>query len=124
MPLYLFLTIGFGITNAIVFLHIFGWLRKVLSGVDDGTFQRLAACKRLPHWRARFLGRLVRCHACMGFWIGMFLYVFLYLATGDHMIEIVLTRLCIVNAVLCGFIQSAANFILWVFLRRFGAEEI
>lgn len=119
MSLLLFLLIGFSITNALVFLHAFHWLRIFISGMTDWVFS-LAIKKRMLHgFRNAYLGRFVRCHACMGFWVGVSLSLlaggFINKYMGLSFIEVVIGD---------GFLLSGSNFFIWLVLRKLGAEEL
>ncbi len=108
--------LGFSITNAIVFLHSFSWLRKIMSGIDDREFHRRANLNELSI-RASILGRLFHCHACMGFWVGLATYMVLPIWNFEG-------NIVYLSPLVNGFWVSGWNFIIWVFLRRHGAEEL
>lgn len=113
-----FAIIGFGITNALAYLSIFSFYRKIASGISDADFERKSRDGLLPGFRARWIGGLVRCHACTGFWVGVFLAYVTgadILMTCGHMI----TR-CIAG----GFFLSCTSFFMWLVARKLGAEEL
>lgn len=113
------LLIGFSITNAVVFLHVGHWFRRLVSGLRDREFRNLIKQGSLSGFRRAVLGRLVRCHACSGFWIG----TFLYMVISTPIVESMMSNIFI-GAVMYGMMQSGFNFVLWVILRRLGAEEM
>lgn len=119
MTLFLFLFVGFSVTNAIVFLHVFAWFRKLVSGVSDADFRTLAFERRLS-LRGATVGRLVRCHACTGFWVGGLLS----LSHGGFIVDYIEALPGWEGAIADGFLVSGGNFVLWVFLRHLGAEEM
>jgi len=121
MKLFLFLSIGFSITNAVVFLHVFHWLRRAVSGLSDHDFYEMVQKKRgrSVGFRTSYLGRLVRCHACVGFWIG----VFLSLISGSFINEYMSLSFPI-DVVADGLLMSGFNFVVWVILKRHGATEL
>jgi hypothetical protein len=113
-----FLLVGFGITNSIVFLHIGHWLRRLVSGVSDTEFYSSISNRKalldfptLKRFRIQFFGRMFRCHACMGFWVGSIFALSYYHSP-------------LIESVLHGFALSAANFILWVILVKLGAKTL
>lgn len=120
MKLFIFLIVGFSITNAIVFLHVFGWLRRLIAGISDAEFNEKAGQGTLKGFRRAFLGRLLHCHACLGFWVGSFLSI----SFGGFIQEYVEVGSLPIVVLLDGFLLSGSNFILWVFLWRHGAEEL
>ncbi len=115
-----FLAVGFSITNAVVFLHVFSWLRKLVCGLSDKEFHKLAHGGMLSGFRGGFLGRLFHCHACMGFWIG----VLLSLRLGGIIVEHVSAISQLEGIVADGFLLSGFNFCLWVVFRKLGVEEM
>ena len=119
MEMLIFLSCGFAITNAVVFLHAFHWWRKLSSGLADSEFEFLAAQGHLRGWRAQYIGRLVRCHACTGFWVG----AFLSLICGGFIIDYV--DIPDISGVIGdGLVLSGFNFVLWVVLRKLGVEDL
>ena len=123
MNLFLFLFVGFSITNSLVYLHIFHWLRHLISGMSDVVFYRSVEGKqgrKLETFRQRYLGRLVRCHACMGFWVGASLS--LVYGSPIMMIDGQLGKW--EGVVGDGLLLSGFNFILWVILSKMGAKDI
>jgi len=123
MALLFFLLVRFSITNAIVFLHVFHWFRKLVSGLTDRQFYLATAFKqgqRLDGFREAYLGRLVRCHACMGFWVGLLLSV-LYKGFICRYLDF----LSVYDTVIAdGFLLSGFNFCVWVVLRKLEAESL
>lgn len=122
MDLIIFLVCVLSISHTIVFLHITHWFRKLVSGVSDGNFilyTMTGAFGKSNRFRNAYLGRLVRCHACMGFWIGSFLSL-LY---GGFIIDYVDVPI-IVGIIGDGFFASIFNFFAWLILRKLGAEEL
>jgi hypothetical protein len=119
MKLLLFLAIGFSITNAMSFLHVSSWLRKAVSGLTDLQFSIKAEQNELSGLRQAWLGRLVRCHACLGFWVGGFLSVLFQGFISEYM-EVSFAG----SVILDGFLLSGFNFVLWVVLRKLGAGEL
>jgi len=119
MTLFVFLAVGFAITNTLVFLHVFHWLRVLVSGITDKRFYRAASNDKLNGFRNGYVGRLVRCHACTGFWLG----VSLSLVYGGFISRYM--DLSFPGDVLAdGFMLSGSNFCVWVVLRKLGAEEL
>ena len=116
MLIFIFLVIGFSITNTIVFMHVCAWLRKLVCGVDDATFRS----QPKQGFRVGWLGRLFHCHTCMGFWVGVLLSYF----HGGFIVEYVDSLGRVESAIGDGFLLSAFNFALWLVLRRLGAEEL
>jgi len=119
MRLLLFVLIGFSITNAVVFLHVFAWLRSVISGLSDNEFEFASHKGTLEGFRQKVLGRLFRCHACTGFWVGGFLSASLGGFISEY-VELSFTF----DVVGSGLLLSCTNFIIWVVLRKLGAEEL
>jgi len=122
MPTLFFVLVGFSITNAIVFLHVFEWLRELACGVDDFNFRKAMIRRQMIPcgFRVAFVGRLFHCHACMGFWVG----VLLSFAHGSFILDHVGSISFYESVVLDGFLLSGTNFIAWVILRKLGAEEL
>ncbi len=123
MALLLFLFIGFAITNAVVFLHIGHGVRRLVSGLTDEEFLlRLDYSSPAPltGFRQIYLGRLIRCHACMGFWVGLLLS----LGLGGIFQRYVDVFPLLSAFFADGFLLSAFNFVLWVVLSRWGAKEL
>ena len=119
MFIVLFFLVGFSITNSIVFLHVFSWFRNLISGMNDNEFQVKAGSKLLKGFREEYLGRVVRCHACMGFWVGVFLSV----SFGGVISKYVI--MCeFLSYVFDGFSLSGFNFLIWVLLRRLDVEDL
>ena len=123
MDVLFFLLVGFSITNAVVFLHVFHWLRHLASGMTDREFHiavELKRGQRLEGFRNAYLGRMVRCHACMGFWVGLLLSI-LYSGFVCRYLDF----LSLYDSVIAdGFLLSGFNFCVWVMLRKFGAESL
>jgi hypothetical protein len=119
MSLFIFLIVGFSITNALVFLHVFHWFRTLVSGVTDKRFERAVSNEKLKGFRNGFLGRLIRCHACMGFWVG----VSLSLGYGGF-ISKYMDLSSLTDVIGDGLLLSGSNFVAWVVLRKLGAEEL
>ena len=120
MRLLLFLLIGFSVTNSIVFLHVFAGLRDVVSGIDDTGFYAESRSGLLIGFREAFIGRLFRCHACMGFWVGLVMSI----CFGGFVCRYWLVDNVFILACLDAFLLSGFNFIVWVVLRRLGSEEL
>lgn len=99
----------------LVFLHIFHWFRKLTSGITDEEFRN----KKLEGFREEFIGRLVRCHTCMGFWVGVFLSLF-YESISAQYIEFPSLSYVIFD----GILLSGNNFFVWLIARKLGAEEL
>ena len=118
------LIIGFSITNLIVFLHVFHFLRTFVSGINDQQFLIASSCHRLHGFRQVYLGRLMRCHACMGFWVGLALYLLLHFCIKTDIINMGWTTSTFCNALGYALFQSIANFGFWLVFRRLGAEEL
>jgi hypothetical protein len=118
----MFLAVGFSITHTVVFLHIFHWFRILISGMDDYVFNHRihGAYDHLHGFRQRYLGRLVRCHACMGFWIGVVLSI-LY---GGFITKYMSSGLIWIDVICDGFLLSGFNFFIWLVFRKLGAEEL
>lgn len=114
----LFFLVCFGIANAICFLHIFHWLRAAVSGMTDREFINLAKMRRLVGFRQRLIGRGVRCHACVGFWVGATLSLIRDSGTTIGMGKLAL------DVFQHAFASSAVCFVTWVVLRKLGAEEM
>jgi len=119
MRLALFLLVGFSVTHTLVFLHVFHGFRSLVSGLTDREFDNRAIRRGLMGFRQEYLGRLVRCHACMGFWIGVSLS-----AGYGGFISGYMDLPFLHDVVWDGFLLSLSNFILWLVLRRLGAEEL
>jgi len=91
-----FLVVGFAITNAVTFLHIGLPLRNL---INDNIF-----------------GRLIRCHACFGFWVGFgmsFLYPLGFVFDNIYL-----------NAISDGLFLSGFNFMIWALLCFLGANKL
>jgi hypothetical protein len=119
VSLIFILFIGFSVTHAVAYLHVFHWLRKLISGVSDKEFYMVITSGEV-NFRASFFGRLLRCHACLGFWVGVFLYSF----NGNPIVEEMVVHGPIVEAVCSGFLQLGFNSFAWLILMRLGAEEL
>ncbi|MCP4598999.1 MAG: DUF1360 domain-containing protein [Proteobacteria bacterium] len=119
MSLYLFFVAGFAITNAVVFLHIGHCFRRLVSGLSDENFYSKAEAS-LSGFRQIYLGRLVRCHACFGFWIGVALSVLLG-GIAAHQVDLSHWWL---GSILDGAMLSGFNFAVWILLKKLGAEEL
>jgi len=115
-----FLAIGFSITNSIVFLHVFSWLRKLVCGLSDAKFFSLAKERKLGGFRNAFLGRMFHCHACMGFWVGVLLS---YRCDG-FIVRHVESFGRFDSMIMDGFLLSGFNFVLWLVLIKLGAKEL
>jgi hypothetical protein len=124
MTFVLFLSVGFGITNAFAHLRSFEWFRRVLSDITDEKFYRLSSCNRLTGYRSKFLGGLLRSHASLGVIVGALMYAFLYIISRDSIIYMRITEYSVLDTILFGFLQSSVNFVVWLILRRLGAEEL
>ncbi len=99
----------FGLTNAIVFLHVGKPIRELITGIVDEEFHlRLKTAKM--NWRERWLGRLIHCHACSGFYCGLIIYPVIF----DLNLNIITYSLS----------ASAINFILWVILMKIGVDKL
>lgn len=108
---------SFGITNALCFLHIGHWFRWLVCGCWDQDFYWYLE-KGVLDKRQSVLGRLVHCHACMGFWVGFGLSMGGFGPFWDaNILEWSV-------AIMDGFLVSAFNFILWVVLRKLGADKL
>jgi len=119
LTLLIWLFVGFSATNIIVFQHVFLWLRKAVSGIDDEQFKLFAKYRSLAGFRRSFLGRLFRCHTCMGFWIGILAY---HLGAYSFIRNIVS---CEIAGYICsGLLQSVFNTILWLLLLKIGIEKL
>jgi hypothetical protein len=116
----MFLLLGFSLTNIIVFLHVFSWFRKLICGISDYVFYYRAQNNKLIGFRKSFLGRMIHCHACTGFWVGCLLSCWMRESILISMKSNSLIELAIVN----GILMSGFNFIVWVVLRKLGAEEL
>jgi len=119
MNFIFFILIGFAITNAFVFLHVFHWFRELISGLSDFDFYHLAQKEELVGFRHAYLGRLVRCHACFGFWVGAFLSFF----SNGVINKYIDIPLCL-SVIGDGLILSACCFVLWLMLKNLGAEDL
>lgn len=119
MYFFWFIFIGFSITNAVAFLHVFSIFRRIISGLSDAGFRLMIREGVKLSFRERFFGKLVRCHACMGFWVGAFLSWY-----GGGCISRYVDNLSQIDTIVAdGFMLSGANFIIWLVLRKLGAEE-
>lgn len=118
--MFTFLLVGFAITNMLVFLHVGHWFRKLVSGLTDTEFFTMMCnpTPRLTTFRHVWLGRLVRCHACMGFWVGLGMS----LVCGPNAYFCVDCGLYYADAVGDGLLVSGSNFIVWLVCRKLGAE--
>lgn len=114
MVLYFFFAIGFSITNSLVYLHVFHWFRKLVSGVTDVQFES----DKPIGFRQETIGGLVRCHTCMGFWVG----ILLSWGYGGFINEY-MDLMYPVNILCDGLLLSSNNFFLWLVARKLGAEE-
>jgi len=120
-----FIFVGFGITNAIVYLSVSEWLRKIISGISDEEFKSMLLLQRFKRdntysFRRRWFGKIVRCHACCGFWVGIFLS---YLGYRDIFESV--PRWVEIEIDICGgFLLSCSNFLIWLIARKLGAEEL
>ena len=123
MSVLFFLLVGFSITNSIVFLHVFSWFRKLVSGLDDKQFHLAVERKRgqrLEGFRETYLGRMVRCHSCMGFWVGLVLSI-----TYKGFICRYVDFLFLYDTVIAdAFLLSGFNFCAWVILQKLGTENL
>lgn len=90
-----------------------------MSGISDDAFSQLVSRKELLTWREANLGRLVRCHACSGFWVGMGISLWQCGFVSEFFIGGMLEI-----AILDGFLLSGFNFCLWILLKKLGAEEL
>lgn len=118
--LTIFVLASFGLSNALAFLHIGLPFRILVSGLSDKQFYLRIKYDRLRGVRQTVLGRACRCHACIGFWIGAILSLgwaaqFDYALVGNVSVRIA-------QLVLGGLVASGSNFIIWVILKRLGAE--
>ena len=105
----------FGVTNALVFLHVGTSIRRWVSGVSDETFQRGNAHRqsKRPTFRSVYLTRLVRCHACAGFWIGsLFSFARLFFQTERSITSIVALSFYE------GASASCICFLVWVAIKK------
>lgn len=121
MEIIFFCLTAFGITNALSFLHVGHWFRRLVCGLWDKGFYH---CLRNDHlgdylegFRQRVLGRLVHCHACLGFWVGFGL-------SAGGLGPFWAGDLWWLAAIMDGFFVSSVNFILWVTLRKLGADKL
>lgn len=114
MDLY-YLLIVFGVTNAISFLHVGYPLRRVICGLSDDQFyskiKRGEKINSLRNFRHLYLGRLIHCHACTGFWVGLLISFFW-------------NNLKITGDIFNGFLSSAFCFVIWVILVKLGAKNL
>lgn len=115
------LFLGFSITNIVVYQHVFSWMREFITGISDKRFFELAVTGDLDRFgfRIRSMGRLVHCHACFGFWCGLSLCLL-----GGHPIVESMTSCFPVGCFYAGAIQSGFNLVMWLILRKLGAEEL
>jgi hypothetical protein len=117
--LLFWLVIGFSATNVIVFQHVFHWLRVIITGMADEEFYRHVKHGVIFGFRRAFLGRLFRCHTCMGFWIGVALCGFgAYDFIGGVARNIFLEYVC------AGLLQSVFNTVVWLLLLKLGAKNL
>jgi len=112
-----FAIIGFGITNALTYLSVLEWYRKILSGLSDVEFDFYVVKQGRSSFRGKWIGKLVRCHACTGFWVG----VFLSYLTGADIFDY---GHRIVGCMAGGFFLSCTSFFMWLVARKLGAEEL
>lgn len=63
-----------GLTLAITKLYVFKWFRELVTGISDKEFNRDVGTDLETSWgfRRKYFGRLFRCPACTGFWVGLF----------------------------------------------------
>jgi hypothetical protein len=113
----IFLLVSFGITNALAFLKIGHPWRRLWSGMDDNTWKQRTRLGKLRGFRQNTLGNAVRCHACCSFWIGGGLSLVWW--PGP-----ILAWSRAFNAFSAGMAASAFCFVLWMFCRKMGAEEL
>lgn len=119
MHLLTFTVICFAVSIAVTQLHAFGWLRRLVSGLWDKEWYPFIARDsqrndfdptnhRIRKFRVFFLGRLIRCPACIGFWVGLTMSYYFY----ENLIL----------AVQEGFWALGINYIAWALLVKIGAK--
>ena len=111
----------FGLANAIVFLHVGRPVRESITGVTDEEFRRRMGGHGggLSSWRHSVIGRMFRCHACMGFWVGIPLAV-LHWGVPPYCPDPALIKISICSSLSA----SAFNFIVWTVLVKLGADKL
>ena len=111
----------FGLTLAITKLHVFEHFRGLVSGISDYRFYDEA---RIPErdfewtWRNAKIGRLVRCPACMGFWVGLLLAVPYWVGAGLDFCP--WTWWAPVYWILMALSASAFCIVAWMILKKLG----
>ncbi len=113
-----YLLTTFGLTNALAFLHVGRPFRHAASGLTDAEFRTMADKGYLEGFRQCVIARMVRCHACMGFWMGCLLSPAYWAGPGTSPMVI------IQHVSHDGLAASAFCFIVWVALWRLGAEKL
>lgn len=73
LELVIFWMACWGATTAITKLYVGRPVRRWVSGLSDTRFESEIGTPKESWWgfRASILGRLVRCPACTGFWVGL-----------------------------------------------------
>lgn len=114
----------FGLTSAFSKFYVGKWLRETISRLTDKQFKDDVGTDKeecqWDRWQC-YIGRLVRCTACAGFWIGLALaipYQVLYsdwaIEFGFHLGEMIL------KAYFMALSASAFNIIGWMILEKLG----
>lgn len=125
-----------GLTMAFSKLYVGKWFREGISGIGDEQFYGQAGSRyedpdrylsdpkfKLPwsycevSWgfRQSYLGRLVRCPACSGFWIGLVMSGAVFL---DYM-----SYFSYVHCVMYALGGSALSILFWFILVKLGVLE-
>jgi hypothetical protein len=81
-----------GLTFIITYYYIFNWLRNYLQNHFPNTF-----------------GKLIKCPACMGFWIGMFVKLLLLIHYG--------LPLSLIIIFIYGCIGSISSYLIYVIFK-------
>ena len=119
MRIFAFSMLSFSITHALVYLHVFSGLRKLIVGMSDDRFTYSLETQTLQGFRQQVLGRWIHCHACMGFWVGCGVS-FLY---GSVLSEILGPINLWVDTVADGFLASGCSFMIWSVLMRIDSDN-
>jgi len=102
----IFISGAIGISIAFTKLMIFEVLRGLLSGISDSDFY--FSHKKNNHWQA-YVGKLVRCPACFGFWVGSIGYYFIQKAV-------------VVESLLVGFSVCWLALFFWSVMEKMGVK--
>lgn len=114
----------FGLTLVLTKLHVFKWFREGVSGVSDWDFDEMAGTREEDiYWEFRqsTIGRLLRCPACMGFWVGAAMAL-PYWFDLEYIAKLDLWWVCFYCFV-SGLSASAFCMAGWLVFKKLGAER-